>query len=461
MRKISRLKLELAIFAIISMGISLFLGIMINAAVKPDLKSDNEVYNYVYKDYIKDLLSELKKPANINEEKIKSIINREWRRDYTLYLVDKNGRVIESSSGSVKEIDPEYIKDGMVQVKHVDNKEKNKDVTDTTVRVRACYHISSDYFLLFDYLGYGQNDGNFYTVIFSVIAIYLISFSLLTGGRFTYLLKINKSIRVMAEGNLSSIAPVKYKNELTQLAKDINFMAEELQKEDDKRKEFLTNISHDLRTPLTTITGYIKIIKEKKYRDTEEVGKFVDIMERKSNHLKYMIDDFFQYSKLASNDIDMNKEKLYLQELIRQIVVEEQPVFKQSQLELLLYLDNKDIIVFGDGELIFRAVSNLLSNALKYSKKETKVEVVIGKENIDNSSYGVISVISIPKEDIKEEEVIKLFDRLYKKDKARGGEGSGLGLSIVKEIIKLHGGLVMANKEADKIVFKLFIPIVF
>ncbi len=440
------------------MGISLFLGIMISAAIKPALKSDNEIYNYVYKDYVKKLLSELKNPANTNEEKMKNIINREWRRDYTLYLVDKDGKVIESSSGSVKDIDLKYIKDGLIQVKHADNIEKNKDVSDTTVRVKACYHINGDYFLLFDYLGYGQNDGNFYTVIFSVITIYLLSFSLLTSGRFAYLLKINKSIRVMAEGNLSNVVPVKYKNELTELAKDINFMAEELQKEDDKRKEFLTNISHDLRTPLTTITGYIKIIKEKKYDDTEEVGKFIGIMERKSNHLKYMIDDFFQYSKLASNDIDMNKDKLHLQELIRQTVVEEQAVFKQSQLELLLYLDNKDIIVFGDGELIFRAISNLLSNALKYSKMETKVEVVLGKENRDNISYAVVSVLSIPNEEISEEEVNKLFDRLYKKDKARAAEGSGLGLSIVKEIIKLHGGLVMARKEEEKIVFKLFIP---
>jgi signal transduction histidine kinase len=154
----------------------------------------------------------------------------------------------------------------------------------------------------------------------------------------------------------------------------------------------------------------------------------------------------------------MNKDKLHLQELIRQTVVEEQAVFKQSELELLLYLDNKDIIVFGDGELIFRAISNLLSNALKYSRIGTKVEVVLEKENIDNSSYAVVSVLSIPKEEIQEEEVNKLFDRLYKKDKARTGEGSGLGLSIVKEIIKLHGGLVMARKEEEKIVFKLFIP---
>lgn len=140
-------------------------------------------------------------------------------------------------------------------------------------------------------------------------------------------------------------------------------MASELQKEDEKRKEFLTNISHDLRTPLTSILGYLNMINEKKFEDEKELQTYIDKVGKKSLFLKSMLDDLFQYSKLTSGDIQIENEAIYLQELLRQIVEEEKLEFQNHNLNLCLNLEKNPINIKGDGELLVRAINNLLSNA--------------------------------------------------------------------------------------------------
>lgn len=252
-------------------------------------------------------------------------------------------------------------------------------------------------------------------------------------------------------------APVKYKNELGELAENINFMAFELEKEDRKRSEFLTNISHDLRTPLTTILGYIDMIKKEKYDSRDELNKYINIIERKGIFLRTMLEDFFQYSKLTSKDIALNIESLELNELGRQIFQDEESGFNEKSLRLEVELSKQPVYIYGDSDLIGRAVNNLLSNSLKYSKTNTVVKIKISKEKLNNVSYGVFSVSNVPRETVSEVEVDSFFERLYKKDQSRHEEGSGLGLSIVKDIVKLHGGIIKGYKEKEELIFKLFI----
>ncbi|WP_242655085.1 sensor histidine kinase [Clostridium carboxidivorans] len=110
---------------------------------------------------------------------------------------------------------------------------------------------------------------------------------------------------------------------------------------------------------------------------------------------------------------------------------------------------------------MLRAVNNLLSNALKYSKYNTSVEFNISKEKYNNKFYAIISVSNIPEEPITDNEIENFFERLYKKDLSRQKEGSGLGLSIVKDIIKIHGGFVKTYKENDRLFFKIYMDIKF
>ncbi|WP_254306693.1 HAMP domain-containing sensor histidine kinase [Clostridium sp. 001] len=276
--------------------------------------------------------------------------------------------------------------------------------------------------------------------------------------RISYISKIKSTVRNIAEGRLSNRVPLKYKNELGELAEDINYMASKIEKEEKNRNEFMTNISHDLRTPLTTILGYINMIKNNKYESKDELDNYVDIMNKKGIYLKNMLDDFFEYSKLSSNDIILEKQKLELNELARQIAEEEEDEFTQKGLKLSINLPQESIYIESDPNLFLRAVNNLLSNAFKYSKENTVVEFNISKEIFNNTPYAVISVSNIPNDPISNDDLENFFERLYKKDSSRQKEGSGLGLSIVKNIVKLHGGFIKAYKQDNKLVFKVYHP---
>ena len=180
-------------------------------------------------------------------------------------------------------------------------------------------------------------------------------------------------------------------------------------------------------------------------------------MNRKGLYLKNMLDDFFEYSKLASNDIILEKQYLQLNELARQVTEEDEDEFIRKGLKFSLKLPQESIGIEVDPDLFLRTVNNLLSNALQYSKNGTTVELKAGREKYNDSFYSVVSVSNIPKVPIDDEDMENFFERSYKRDLSRKEEGSGLGLSIVKEIVKLHGGFVKVFRENKKLTFKIFL----
>ncbi|MHC1685215.1 MAG: histidine kinase dimerization/phospho-acceptor domain-containing protein [Clostridiaceae bacterium] len=451
MKRIVKLKGELLVIAIIALGISFLIAMTIKSTgiTKFYNKSFESRISYIYFETITNLEEDLGEMDIKNSTKLQEFFDGDYhfKYGYNFYVVDKSGKVIAGNNKEVLNIDENKIIDGEREYV-VENKDRS------VFRISGCDYLKDGYYLYYIYCGYGHDDSRM--MVYAIVLFVILFFSLIW-GRVSYISKIKSSVRIIAQGNLSYRAPVKYKNELMELAEDINSMASELEKEDKKRGELLTNISHDLRTPLTTILGYIDMIKKDKYDSKEQLEKYIDVMERKGIFLKNMLDDFFQYSKLSSKDINLNLQVLELNELSRQILEDEESVFKENSLNLSMKLSNEHINIYGDPELIVRAVNNLLSNTLKYSKENTKVGISIDKENINDTSYGAVSISNIPKESVSEEEINNFFERMYKKDRSRHEAGSGLGLSIVKDILKIHDGFVKGYKEEDKLVFKIYI----
>lgn len=414
-------------------------------------KSSKNRIDYIYSDVITDLEKSLDKLDSNNPTEIQDFFDKNYnfRSSYDFYLVNNYGNIIAGNNKEILSIDKNQVVDGKREYVS-----KNEDKN--AFKIVGCDYIKNGYYLYYIYCGYGRDDSRM--MIYALIG-FIILFFLSIWKRVSYISKIKSSVRVIAEGDFSNRVPLKYKNELRELAEDINSMASELEKEDKKRSEFLTNISHDLRTPLTTILGYIDMIKKDKYDSKEQLRKYIDVMERKGVFLKNMLDDFFQYSKLSSKDINLNLQMLELNELGRQILEDEESAFEEKSLYLSMKLCNESVNIYGDPELFIRAINNLLSNALKYSKGNSKVVILISKEKINNINYGAISISNIPKESVSEEEINSFFERLYKKDTSRHEEGSGLGLSIVKDIVKRHGGFVKGYKEEEKLVFKIYMKI--
>lgn len=448
MKRIFKLRGELAFFAIISVFVSIIIISLLKDSRIFDIKSKNEKIQYVNTKYINNLKKRLKE-ADFTSEDTYETISAPYYSDFRFYIVNKDGDVIVSTEKEIKKIDNEKIKDGKREFSIYKSNAALSEIT-------GCDYLKDGYFLYFVFCGYTASSIPPELVSF---LIFIIVFSLLSFGRINYIIIIKRSIKVITQEGFSHRVPLKYKNELRELAEDINYMASELQKEDEKRKEFLTNISHDLRTPLTSILGYLNMINEKKFEDEKEFQSYIHKVSKKSLFLKSMLDDLFQYSKLSSSDIQIEKEALYLQELLRQIIEEEKLEFQDHNLNLCLNLEQKSLTMKGDGELLVRAINNLLSNALKYSKENTIVNVSLSKKQIENKLYAAICVDNIPKEPIEEEEIKSFFERLYKKDKSRNGQGSGLGLSIAVEIAKIHDGFVEGRLENGSVQFELFLKI--
>lgn len=281
----------------------------------------------------------------------------------------------------------------------------------------------------------------------------LIVFFVITYRKVNYLNKISEYVKKIAHGDLKTRVPIKYHNEISSLAQNINYMAKELEEHDSKQKEFITNISHDLRTPLTTMIGYLDMIEENKYDDETELKHYINIISRKASYLRSMMEDFFYYSKLSSDDIPLEITKINLNECLDMIMEEDFKGFAEKGLKLIKKVCMEEVLIDGDPMLIARALQNLLSNALKYSREDTDVVVELSKEYKEKAC--TISVKNVPKEELTDDDIEKMFNRLYKKDKSRKNGGSGLGLAITKEIVKNHHGTIAAERCSEYLEIKL------
>jgi signal transduction histidine kinase len=423
--------------------------------------SKSKAIQSVYNDYwIDDLRTELTKVGNNNISNYKSIILKYYGNPskveinkkylpFNIYIINKKGKVFYSQVDEVEAIKVSKVKNGMKTIKNNPYDSKGFILT-------GCYHLRDNYYMYFIYKGVGHDDG--FSLLFGIIA-FIVLFFAFTRSRIAYISKIEASVRRIAQGDLSCRVPLKFNNELRELAEGINYMAESLENNDEKKSEFLTNISHDLRTPLTTILGYVDMIKQDSRLLNDEHNKYIDIINRKGLFLKKMLDDFFEISKISSKDMQLEKQNINLNELIMQAVYEEVDVLKENDLEVSISLEQTPIYITGDSNLLYRAVNNLINNAKRYSRINTEIQVKIYEEKTNENNYVVISISNIPKDNINAYEIDNFFERLYKKDLSRNSKGSGIGLTIAKNIAELHNGNIKAEIIGERLFFKFYIPI--
>ncbi|TSB47624.1 sensor histidine kinase [Alkalicoccobacillus porphyridii] len=238
---------------------------------------------------------------------------------------------------------------------------------------------------------------------------------------------------------------------INKLREGISHSVTEQAKSERMKTELITNVSHDLRTPLTSIITYTDLLKNPEL-SAEERQSYVDVLARKSDRLKLLIDDLFDVSKMASGQIELDKTDIELKQLIQQAVVEHQEAFEAENLDLRLKLPEEDVIVQVDGQKWWRMLDNLLLNAAKYSLPGTRVYITVNRQGsattlvIKNTSRFELS-----------ENPDELFERFKRADEARHTEGSGLGLAIAQSIAELHGGSLKLDIDGD--LFKVTVRI--
>ncbi len=264
----------------------------------------------------------------------------------------------------------------------------------------------------------------------------------------------------IVEGDLEISLEEKGEKNLAKLAYNINKIKtgfkvsiDEQIKNERLKSELVTNVSHDLKTPLTSIINYIDILQRKDITE-EEKEDYLKILNTKSHRLKLLIDDLFEVSKMNSGKVELEKEEVDIVELLQQALGEFSNLYQHKNIIFKVNSFKDSIIMNLDGKKISRVFENLISNALKYSMENTRVYIDIKEsDNGINLSFKNISAYEI------DFETAELFERFKRADESRTSsvEGSGLGLAIARSIIDLHGGSMNIEVEGD--LFKVFIEL--
>lgn len=293
-------------------------------------------------------------------------------------------------------------------------------------------------------------------------AVFILVFYILTKRKVGYIQRISSGVGIIAQGELAHRVPEVGKDELFMLAKSINHMSHSLKNQIDaeraaerSKQELITNVSHDLRTPLTSVLGYLKLVIDKKYDSPEQMEEYLHTVYNKSEKIKVLIDDLFDYTKLTYSDIGLERVRISLNELVEQMAEEYIPVLEENRLVMKLDLPTEDAWCLVDPQKLHRVLENLLSNAVKYSDKPGDIIVRITSEN-----NGFHLMMENPAQNLEGLDLTQIFDRFYRLDTSRSSEtgGSGLGLAIAKGIVEAHGGTIGVSYESERVAFTIWLP---
>ncbi|MFI2132058.1 two-component sensor histidine kinase [Lysinibacillus fusiformis] len=278
-------------------------------------------------------------------------------------------------------------------------------------------------------------------------------------SRMGYLNRIMKDTKDMANGRLNRDVKVKGKSPLASHAENLNHLREgvrtsmhEQAKSERLKTELITNVSHDLRTPLTSIITYTDLLKKSNLTE-EERQQYIHILDKKSERLKVLIEDLFEVSKMASGNIELQRSRVDLTQLIQQAVGEHKEDLLQSRLDLRMTMPHEPIYAYVDGQKWWRLIDNLIVNVLKYALEGTRVYVTL-KRTADGDAE--LTVKNVAKYEINED-AEELFERFKRADASRHTEGSGLGLAIAQSIVDLHGARMTIDVDGD--LFKVTVRI--
>ena len=289
--------------------------------------------------------------------------------------------------------------------------------------------------------------------VVSGILLFSVTFLLLQESSIRYISHISDAIQNISEGDLNTTIDVIGDDEFSSMAANLNKMAEDIrqlmekERESERTKnELITNVAHDLRTPLTSIIGYLELLAGNTRIDPEMQHKYIEIAYGKSKRLEKLIEDLFGFTKLNYGKMSMHVAQLDLVKLLGQLLEEAYPNFAEKNLSYDLQSNVPAKMISADGNLLARLFDNLIGNAIKYGAdgKRVLVQIFAGEEvvTVSVTNYGYV---------IPPDELPLIFNKFYRVERSRSSStgGTGLGLAIAKEIVDMHGGTIGVTSDLN------------
>lgn len=310
----------------------------------------------------------------------------------------------------------------------------------------------------------------FIEMIVCFIFFFSVYFVFFTKKIVNYFEQIDRGIEEFSEGNFDIEFEVRNEDELSNMARNLNRTTGEINRilakerdEEKSRKEFITCIAHDLRTPLTSVIGYLQLVMAKAHasRSNEELQikneEYVKIAYEKAIRLQGLIEELFSFTKTDSTELRLHLEEIDVVKLMEQLADECYPSLQEAGLALEFKTSAEVIKIEADGELVARAIANLLTNGIKYGKDGKKIIIDLYRENENSDLH--IRIINYGRL-IPEKDIDHIFDKFYRVEDSRPLQtgGAGLGLAITQNIVKLHGGCVNVKSDLSGTVFEIVLP---
>lgn len=398
--------------------------------------------NMMATDYLPDYFS---KEVSLNEVRLQ-LSGMETHLDAALWFVDREGRLLASAQSEGLPPAPSQIQDfnpaeaGNSQYLTGDYHGYFQEDVITVIAPVIHGYSPAGYLLVHKSLDYVNEVQGILmrAALITLLVIYFLSFIILLALEFFVyrpLRKITEAATQYASGNLDYEIPVRTEDEMGYLSASLNYMSSQLRDMEDYQKKFVANVSHDFRSPLTSIKGYVEAMADGTI-PPEMQKKYLGIILFETERLTDLTQDLLTLNEFDSKNLLLNKENFDIHEMIKNVAASFEGTCTQKKISIELLFASKQMEVFADKRKIQQVLYNLLDNAIKFSDLESTVTIETTergeKVSISVKDYG----IGIPRSALG-----KIWERFYKTDLSRGKDkkGTGLGLAIVKEAIQAHG----------------------
>ncbi len=299
--------------------------------------------------------------------------------------------------------------------------------------------------------------------VFLLLDVAFLYWRLIRRYRQMQLRHIISELHYIAEGNYDHRIPFELRGDLSRVVSSINGLVdstvaaiEEERRIENSKDELITNVSHDIRTPLTSIIGYLGLIEDRQYHSEEDLLKYTHTAYVKAKQMKSLVDDLFEYTKVRQPSVPVNFISFDMVQLIEQLAADFELEAGKKNIEIHTIARPAQIFMDGDTEKLVRVFNNLVTNALKYGKGADRI--VIEAEKVGTE---VVLTVRNNGKMIPKKALDSLFDRFYRVEESRSQEtgGTGLGLAIAQSIVALHGGYIFAKSTPEWTSFIIHLPL--